>query len=169
MKRKNRKIIGAVALIAALAAGGVAFTAGQTLPTDTAGYGHVSVTGGFNVDDISNTLNAMGTEVTSDQLTFHSLYRDTVTAGFDDATALDRAPRPDQTVYACAVTHASGVGNFEPTAGSAGFAVAVPLGVTTLLVGWWRDVLVEGVGVVMSNWWLWPVSTRTRSLSGGGS
>ncbi len=127
MKRKNRKIIGAVALIAALAAGGVAFTAGQTLPTDTAGYGHVSVTGGFDVSDISNTLDAMGTEITTVQVTFASAVPvgDTVTAGFDDETALDSCTTTDQTVYACAVTHGTGTGSFEPTAGSGGFAVAV--------------------------------------------
>jgi hypothetical protein len=127
VKRKNRKIIGAVALIAALAAGGVAFTAGQTLPTDTAGYGHVSITGGFNVDDISNTLNAMGTEITSVQLTFHTAVpsSDTVTAGFDDETALDSCATSNQTVYTCAVTHGTGAGNYETTATSSGFAVAV--------------------------------------------
>ncbi len=127
MKRKNRTIIGAVALIAALAAGGVAFTAGQTLSTDTAGYGHVSVTGGFDVTDISNSLNAMGTEITSVQVTFQSAVPvgDTVTAGFDDETALDSCSTTDQTVYTCAVTHGTAAGSYELTSGSAGFAVAV--------------------------------------------
>ncbi len=128
MKRKNRKIIGAVALIAALAAGGVAFTAGQTLPaTDTAGYGSVSVTDGYTVSDISNTLNAMGTEITTVQLTFSSAVSaaDTVTAGFADETALDACITSTQTVYTCAVTHGSGAGNFEPTATASNFAVAV--------------------------------------------
>ncbi len=127
MKRKNRKIIGAVALIAALAAGGVAFTAGQTLPTDTAGYGHVSVTGGFNVSDISNTINALGTDITSVQVTFASAVpvSDTVKAGFDDETALDSCTTTDQTVYTCAVTHGTDTGNYENTQTSGGYAVVV--------------------------------------------
>lgn len=127
MKRKNRKIIGAVALIAALAAGGVAFTAGQTLPTDTAGYGHVSVTGGFNVSDISNTLSALGTNITSVKVTFASAVPvgDTVTAGFDDESALDSCTTTDQTVYNCTVANGTGPSGTEPTQTSSGFAVAV--------------------------------------------
>ncbi len=129
MKRKNRKIVGAAALIAALAAGGVAFTAGQTLPTDTAGYGHISVTGGFDVSDISNSLNALGTDITSVQVTFQDAIpqTDTVKAGFDDETALDTCSTvdPDFKIYTCPVTHGTDTGDYENTEGASGYAVAV--------------------------------------------
>ncbi len=130
MKRKNRKIIGAAALIAALAAGGVAFTESQTLSTDTAGYGHISVTGGFDTSDIANTLNALGTDVTSVQVTFDSAIPtgDKVEAGFDDESQLDSCGTGDgsTTVFTCAIGHGSGAAGSEPTDESGqGFAVAV--------------------------------------------
>jgi hypothetical protein len=45
MQRKTRKIIGAVALIGALAAGGAAFTASSAIPATVAGYASASITG----------------------------------------------------------------------------------------------------------------------------
>jgi hypothetical protein len=62
MRRKTRRIIGAVALIAALAAGGVAFTATNTVvgSNNVAGYGTQQITGA-TVHDTHYTLSADGT------------------------------------------------------------------------------------------------------------
>ena len=52
------KLVGAAAIIAALAAGGTAFTASNTMPTNQhVGYGNVTVTGG-TVDHIDYNINA---------------------------------------------------------------------------------------------------------------
>jgi len=52
------KLVGAAAIVAALAAGGAAFTASNTMPTSQhVGYGSVTVTGG-TVDNIDYNINA---------------------------------------------------------------------------------------------------------------
>jgi hypothetical protein len=52
------KLVGAAAIVAALAAGGAAFTDSNTMPTNQhVGYGTVSVTGG-TVDHIDYNINA---------------------------------------------------------------------------------------------------------------
>jgi len=70
MKGKTKKIVLAVAVIGAIAAGGVAFTAANTLPaTTTAGYKTMSVSGA-TVSAINYTLSADGTEINAVKLTF---------------------------------------------------------------------------------------------------
>src|SRR5690242_11042710 len=89
MKRNKKRILVAILAICALAAGGAAFTASNTLPgTDVAGYGSVSVSGA-TVDSIHNNLDTTGANITSVDLVFHSAVTTTVQAMFDDETALD--------------------------------------------------------------------------------
>ena len=70
MKRNKKRIIAAVAVICALAAGGAAFTYTNTLPSDTvAGYNHLSVSGA-DVSALSNTLSTDGQTITAVHLAF---------------------------------------------------------------------------------------------------
>jgi hypothetical protein len=72
MKRNKKRIVAAIAVIGALAAGGAAFTASNTISSDSvAGYGNVTVSGA-NVSNIANTLSADGKTITGVQLTFAS-------------------------------------------------------------------------------------------------
>ena len=57
MKRRTKRIIGAIVVIAAIAAGGAAFTAGNTVPDTVAGYGTSNITGA-TVTALHYTLNA---------------------------------------------------------------------------------------------------------------
>ena len=70
MKRRTKRIIGAIVVIAAIAAGGAAFTASNTVPDTVAGYGTSNITGA-TVTALHYTLNADGTEITDASLTFH--------------------------------------------------------------------------------------------------
>lgn len=130
MQRKTKRLIGAVALIAALAAGGAAYTASNTLSTSVAGYGNVSVTGD-NVTDISNVLSADGQNIDTVNLTFATavLANQTVTAGFGPTAGTAPTTLPTtclpvggtypNTAFTCDFTGAA------PTATSNDFAVAV--------------------------------------------
>jgi hypothetical protein len=65
MRFKPTRIVAAIAVIGAVAAGGAAFTAGTGQPTTQAvGYGATSVTGG-TVTGITYQLNSAGTDITS--------------------------------------------------------------------------------------------------------
>jgi hypothetical protein len=83
MNGKKKRIIAVVAVVGALAAGGAAYTASNTLPsTSVAGYGNVSVTGA-TVSDIHNVLSTDGQSITEVVLTFStSQTGNTVVAGF---------------------------------------------------------------------------------------
>jgi hypothetical protein len=83
MQRRTRRIVLGVALIAALVAGGAAFTATATLPNTTAGYGTSTITGA-TATDIKYNLSADGTQINSVDLTFSGdISADNVSAGFD--------------------------------------------------------------------------------------
>ena len=69
MKRRTKRIIGAIVVIAAIAAGGAAFTAGNTVPDTVAGYGTSNITGA-TVTALHYTLNGAGTQITDASLTF---------------------------------------------------------------------------------------------------
>ena len=69
MQRRTKRIIGAIVVIAAIAAGGAAFTAGNTVPDTVAGYGTSNITGA-TVTALHYTLNADGTQITDASLTF---------------------------------------------------------------------------------------------------
>lgn len=82
MKRRTKRIIGAIVVIAAIAAGGAAFTAGNTVPDTVAGYGTSNITGA-TVTALHYTLNADGTQITDAALTFHGdQTHNVVKAGF---------------------------------------------------------------------------------------
>ncbi len=130
MQRRTRRIIGAIALIAALAAGGAAFTASNTLPaTDTAGYGNISVTGA-DVSDIQNTLSTDGQNITEVTLTFASAIPSNaaVTAGFGPTANTAPTTLPISCTVAVnllSATCGDGSTNLSTTAGAGEFAVAV--------------------------------------------
>jgi hypothetical protein len=80
---KPTRIVAAIAVIGAVAAGGAAFTAGSALPTNVAGYDTASVTGG-TVSDLNYTLSTDGQYIASASLTFTGdVSADTVGIGFD--------------------------------------------------------------------------------------
>ncbi|MFZ1996875.1 MAG: hypothetical protein WAU75_22360 [Solirubrobacteraceae bacterium] len=120
MHRISRRMVAVVVVIGAIAAGGAAFTAGNTVPAQVIGYGSAAVTGA-TVDTIHDTLTGDGAAITSVQLTMHSALPTSaiVTAGYSDETAQDACTTSDQTVYTCAVTHGlggnNGTGVAEPT------------------------------------------------------
>jgi hypothetical protein len=84
MRFKTTRIVAAIAVIGAVAAGGAAFTADESLPTNVAGYGTTSVTGG-TVTDLQYTLSADGQYIDSASLTFTGdVSADTIGIGFDN-------------------------------------------------------------------------------------
>jgi hypothetical protein len=90
MKGKTKKIVLAVAVIGAIAAGGAAFTAGNTVPSHAVGYGQTVVTGA-EATDIHHFLAADGMHITSTTMTLTGNLADApiVTAGFGaDGVAL---------------------------------------------------------------------------------
>ena len=64
MKGKTKKIVLAVAVIGAIAAGGVAFTAANTVPDSVAGYKTTTVSGA-TVTDVQYGLNGVGDTINS--------------------------------------------------------------------------------------------------------
>jgi hypothetical protein len=69
MKSKTKKIILAVAVIGVVAAGGVAFTAANSVENSIAGYGTSTVTGAV-ADDVAHTLSGDGTHIVSTAIHF---------------------------------------------------------------------------------------------------
>jgi hypothetical protein len=129
MKRNRKRIIAAVAVICALAAGGAAFTASNGLPsTSVAGYGNVSVSGA-TVSDIHNVLSTDGQDITEVVLTFSADQTgNTVVAGFGPSAGT--APTDlniNCTVQTGGLSADCGDGstNLAPTAAQNEFAVAV--------------------------------------------
>ena len=91
MKRNKKRIIAAVAVICALAAGGAAFTnsiTGSGLTGNTAGYAAVSVHGAV-LSDATYTFSSNGSQITDVTLHFTGdLSGDEVKAGFSDQSGL---------------------------------------------------------------------------------
>ncbi|MGZ4185331.1 MAG: hypothetical protein ACXVUE_10860 [Solirubrobacteraceae bacterium] len=123
MQRKTKRIIGAIAVIAAIAAGGAAFTASNTVPDTVAGYGTSNITGA-TVTAMHYTLNADGTDITAADLTFQGdQTNNVVKAGFgSDALSPCTFNSYDSTAHTSSVTCS---GYTQPTAASATFNVAV--------------------------------------------
>jgi hypothetical protein len=69
MKRNKKRLVAAVAVIGALAAGGAAYTASNTIPDSTAGYGTSNITGA-TAQDMSYKLSADGQTITGATLVF---------------------------------------------------------------------------------------------------
>ncbi|HTU96710.1 MAG TPA: hypothetical protein VMF14_12775 [Solirubrobacteraceae bacterium] len=109
-------------VIGAIAAGGAAFTASNTVPNTTAGYGTSTITGA-TATDIAYTLSPDGTSITGATITFTGdLSNDTVKAGFEtDNLTTCSAP-----VYDGSASSTSTCSGFtESTASSSTFNVAV--------------------------------------------
>jgi hypothetical protein len=121
MKRRTKRIIGAIVVIAAIAAGGAAFTASNTVPDTVAGYGTSNITGA-TVTALHYTLNGDGTQITDASLTFHGDQTgNVVKAGFGtDALTTCTVGSYDGTS-----TPATCSGYTQSTATSATFNVAV--------------------------------------------
>jgi hypothetical protein len=124
MRRKSTKIAVAIAVIAAVAAGGAALTASNVVPASVAGYGTSSISGA-TATALTYTLSADGSQITAAALTFDGDVTDrTIKAGFDN----------DATLRSCTIGAYDGVGDETPvtcsgftqnTATSATFHVAV--------------------------------------------
>jgi hypothetical protein len=67
MRRNTKKMIAGLAVIGALAGGGTAFTASNTVPASVAGYG-TSTISGATVDSLSYTRSADGATITGEAL-----------------------------------------------------------------------------------------------------
>src|SRR3954449_5313343 len=76
MRRKSTKIAIAIAAIAAIVAGGTAFTENNDIPlTSVAGYGTSTITGA-TATALTYTLSPDGTQITAAALTFTGDMRD---------------------------------------------------------------------------------------------
>jgi hypothetical protein len=123
MQRKTKRIIGAFVVIAAIAAGGAAFTASNTVPNTVAGYGTSNITGA-TVTAMHYTLNGDGTQITTADLTFQGDQTgNVVKAGFgSDSLTTCTVGAYDSTGD---TTPATCGGYTQSTATSATFNVAV--------------------------------------------
>jgi hypothetical protein len=126
MRRNTRKIVVAVAAIAALAVGGAAFTASNVVPDTTVGYGTSTVTGA-TVKSIHYTLNGTKTTITDADLVFdgdlHTPVLQNVEAGWEGdnlttCTVGAYNSTDDETPVTC-------TGFTQSTATSSAFHVAV--------------------------------------------
>src|SRR5947209_10692667 len=82
MHRISRRMVAVVVLIGAIAAGGAAFTASNTIPPSVAGYGTSTITGA-TANSVSYALSSDGTTITDATIVFSGNHSaDTVTAGF---------------------------------------------------------------------------------------
>ena len=122
MHRIPRRMVAVLVVIGAIAAGGAAFTASNTVPPTTAGYGTSTITGA-TATDIAYTLNADGTQITDATITFTGdLSNDTVKAGFETSD-LTTCSAPVYNGTTSSTSTCSGYA--ESTAASASFNVAV--------------------------------------------
>jgi hypothetical protein len=111
MKGKTKKIVLAVAVIGAIAAGGVAFTAANTVPNSVAGYG-TSTVSGTTASSIHHILSADGTTIThTTMVLLGDMTGKTIHAGFDVADLSDST---------CTATNyvADGAAPTDPTLGT---------------------------------------------------
>jgi hypothetical protein len=69
MKGKTKKIVLAVAVIGAIAAGGVAFTEANVVPDSVAGYDNTTITGA-TATAVNYTLDSTGENITDVVVTF---------------------------------------------------------------------------------------------------
>lgn len=83
MKGKKKRLIAAIAVIGALAAGGAAYTASNTIPDSVAGFGSDTISGA-TASNIHYVLSADGTTITEVDLTLTGDYHsNTVQVGFN--------------------------------------------------------------------------------------
>jgi hypothetical protein len=115
---KPTRVVAAIAVIGAVAAGGAAFTAGNVVPDSVAGYGESQVTGG-TVDSLTYGFSSDGSNVTSATIVFEGdTSADTAQIGFNGTTgtavALQACTNPPTvgvnaesatiTTYSCSLT-----------------------------------------------------------------
>ena len=122
MRRKPLSIIAGVAVVGALAAGGAAFTASNTIPDTTMGFGTSHITGA-TATSLTYTRSADGSHITAATLVFTGdITANTVEAGFN-ANALETCAAGSlvggNTTVVCTF------GTPEPTDGATTFNVAV--------------------------------------------
>lgn len=122
MHRFTRKMVALAVVVGALAAGGAAFTASNTIADSTAGYGTSHITGA-TATDVKYTLSADGTQITGATITFTgNLSNDTVQAGFETSSLTTcSAPAYDGTTSSTSTCS----GFTESTSTSSTFNVAV--------------------------------------------
>jgi hypothetical protein len=115
-------MVAVLVVVGAIAAGGAAFTAANTVPNTTAGYGTSTITGAV-ATDIVYGLSSDGTQITSATITFTGdLHSDTVKAGFESSNLTTcSAPVYDGTTSSTSTCS----GYTESTATSSSFNVAV--------------------------------------------
>src|SRR4051812_8424892 len=121
MRRKSTKIVVAIAAIAAIVAGGAAFTASNTVPASIAGYATSSISGA-TATALTYTLSADGTQITGASLTFTGDQTGRrIAAGFgtDDLNVCTVG------AFAAGKTSVTCTGFGQNTAASATFNVAV--------------------------------------------
>jgi hypothetical protein len=122
MRNKPRSILAGLVVIGALAAGGAAFTASNTIPDTVMGFGTSTITGA-TATSLTYTRTADGSAITAATLVFTGdISANTVQAGFNtnalDTCAAGTVAAGDTTVV-CTLTTP------EPTAGATTFNVAV--------------------------------------------
>jgi hypothetical protein len=122
MHRKPRTILVGLVVVGALAAGGAAFTAANTIPDTTMGFGTSHITGA-TATSLTYTRSADGSTITAATLVFTGdISANTVEAGFN-ANALETCAAG--TFAAGNTTVVCTMGTPEPTAGATTFNVAV--------------------------------------------
>lgn len=122
MKRKPLSVLAGLAVVGALAAGGAAFTASNTIPDTTMGFGTSNITGA-TATSLTYTRTPDGSAITAATLVFTGdISAKTVQAGFN-ANALDTCAAG--TFAAGNTTVVCTLGTPEPTAGATTFNVAV--------------------------------------------
>jgi len=143
MQRKTKRIIAAVFLIGALAAGGAAFTAANTIPDSVAGYGTSNITGA-TAKTLSYTLNGDGTVITGATLLFQQDLTQnatdptatpyTVKAGFNSnnlqacTIGSYSSSAPTGTTVTCGSDATGGTPYTQSTSGASTFNVSVTSG-----------------------------------------
>lgn len=123
MHRISRRMVAVVVLIGAIAAGGAAFTASNTIPDTVAGYGTSHITGA-TANSLNYVISSDGTTISEADLVFQGdVSADTVTAGFNadnlqSCTVGSHDSGTDTTPVQC-------TGFSQPTSGATSFNVLV--------------------------------------------
>jgi hypothetical protein len=109
MRFKPTRIVAAIAVIGAVAAGGAAFTFSNTVPSSVAGFGSASVTGG-TVTSLTYDLSTDGYYITTAHIVFTGdKSADTASIGFSDGTTVNGDGQTDGPLNVC------GTGTYDGT------------------------------------------------------
>jgi hypothetical protein len=128
MKRNRKRIVAAVAVVGALAAGGAAFTYSNTMPSDTvAGYSNIKVSGA-DVVGIHNTLSTDGQTINQVHMDFSPAIDPAATVEIGWSSSVGTAPDPLSSQGCLVSTDGYSVtctGLSQPVGSANNFAVAV--------------------------------------------